>query len=352
MLKHRFSEATGVAGAVVLLLTGCAQSSAQQPRIPAPTDVVATVGSTSITLAQVDEKALQQPTGNFGAMKLVQALFEARRVAVEGLIEDELLAQDAKARKLDQATVIQQEITAKVAEPTDAEAALWFEQNQSRLQGTSLDQTATAIKSYLLQQRTLVARQRYMDGLRAKIATRIMLDPPRQVIAKADRPSMGPENAPIELIEFSDFQCPFCESAFPTVKQVLSTYGDRIHLVYRHYPLAIHPRARPAAEASQCAAEQGKFWQFHDKLFGDQSRLSDEDFKHDAAQLGLDTAQFNACVDSHKYGAEIDHDIRAGNEAGVSGTPAFYINGRMLSGAQPFEAFKRLIDEELNSKKQ
>jgi protein-disulfide isomerase len=351
MLKYRFFATTSVAVAAVMLFTGCAQSAAQQTRMPAPADVVATVGSSSITLAQVDEKALQQSTGNFGAMKLAQALFEARRIAVEGLIEDELLAQDAKARKLDQAAVIQQEITAKVAEPNDEETALWFQQNQSRLQGASFEQARTAIKSYLVQQRTLAARQQYMDGLRAKVTTRIMLDPPRQVIAKADRPSKGPETAPVEIIEFSDFQCPFCVNAFPTVKQVLEAYGDRIRFIYRHYPLANHPRARPAAEASQCAAEQGKFWQFHDMLFGDQSRLGDEDFKQHAVQLGLDTARFNDCVDSHKYRAEIDTDIRAGDEAGVSGTPAFYINGRMLSGAQPFEAFKRIIDEELNAKR-
>src|SRR3954464_2812763 len=118
MLKPRLSATAGITGAVVIMLSGCAQSSAQ-PRMPAPADVVATVGSTSITLAQVDEKALQQSTGNFGAMKLAQALFEARRIAVEGLIEDELLTQDAKARKVDRATVIAQEITAKVAEPTE-----------------------------------------------------------------------------------------------------------------------------------------------------------------------------------------------------------------------------------------
>src|SRR5437773_11480927 len=130
MLKNRLSATTGIAGAVVILLTGCARSSAQQPRTPAPADVVATVGSTSITLAQVDEKALQQSTGNFGGMRLSQALFEARRIAIEELIEDALLAQDSKARKLEPAKVIEQDITAKVAEPTDAEAALWFEQNQ------------------------------------------------------------------------------------------------------------------------------------------------------------------------------------------------------------------------------
>ena len=187
--------------------------------------------------------------------------------------------------------------------------------------------------------------------MRAKTAIRVTLDPPRQVIAKADRPSKGPATATVEIVEFSDFQCPFCLNAFPTVNQVLSTYGDRIRFVYRHYPLPNHPAARPAAEAAQCAYEQGKFWEYHDRLFGNQALLADADLKQHAAVLGLDAAQFNACYDSQKYKADVDTDIRAGDEAGVSGTPAFFINGRMLSGAQPFEAFKRIIDEELNAKR-
>jgi protein-disulfide isomerase len=340
-----------IATCVVLLLSACSPTSAQIARSQAPNEVVATVGSTSITLAQVDEKALQQSTGNFGAMKLSQALYEARRTAVEELIEDALLNQDAKARKIEPAKVIEQDITAKVVAPTDEDAAVFYGQNQARLQGATLDQARAAIKAYLVQQRTIGARQQYMDSLRAKAAIRVSLDPPRQVVATADRPAKGPKTAPVTVIEFSDFQCPFCESAFPTVQQVLSTYGDRIQFVYRHYPLANHPRARPAAEAAACAQEQGKFWEFHDRLFGNQQLLGDADLKQHAKDVGMDTSQFNACYESKKYTAEVDADIRAGDEAGVSGTPAFYINGRMLSGAQPFEAFQRIIDEELAAKK-
>ena len=332
--------------AFVMLLTACSSSSAQQPRTQTPNEVVVTVGSRSFTLAQVDEKALQQSTGTFGAMRLSQALYKARHIAIEELVEDALLEQDAKARNLDPETVVEQDITAKVVEPTDEDAALFFAQNPARLESATLDQARPAIKAYLLQQRTLAARQQYMDGLRTNASVRITLDPPRQVVATAGRPSKGPENAPITLVEFSDFQCRFCLTAFPTVQQVLSTYGDRIRFVYRHYPLASHTRARPAAEAAACADEQGRFWAFHDRLFGSQA-LSDADLKEHAAQLGLDATQFNACYDDRKYTADVDADIRAGNEAGVSGTPAFYINGRMLSGAQPFEAFKKIIDEEL-----
>jgi protein-disulfide isomerase len=334
-------------GIAALLLSGCSRTSAQQRPMPGPADVVATVGSTAITLAQVDEKALQQAASTFGAMKLSQALYEARRTVIDQMIDDELIAQDAKARKLEPAAVIQQEITAKVAAVTDDDVAAWFKDNQGRLQGATIDQVRTAIRGYLVQQRTLEARRTFVDHLRSKATLHISLDPPRLVIAKADRPTKGPATAPVEMIEFSDFQCPFCERAFPTLARVLNDYGDKIHFVYRHFPLNGHPQARPAAEAAACAAEQGKFWPYHDRLFGDQSKLGDADLKKSAAALGMDAAQFNACVDSRKYKDEVDADIRAGEEVGVNGTPAFFINGRELTGAQPYEAFKSIIDDEL-----
>ena len=132
---------------------------------------------------------------------------------------------------------------------------------------------------------------------------------------------------------------------------MFATYGDRVKLIYREYPLPNHSNARPASEAGQCANEQGKFWPYHDKLFANQQRLAPTDLKQYAVDLGLDTSKFNACFDSHKFAPVIDTDIAAGNEVGVNGTPAFLINGRMISGAQPFEAFKKIIDEELERKK-
>jgi len=131
---------------------------------------------------------------------------------------------------------------------------------------------------------------------------------------------------------------------------VFATYGDRIHFVYREYPLPNHQYAKVAAEAGQCANEQGKFWPYHDRLFANQQRLTVPDLKDHAVQVGLDAPRFNACLDSHKYAAAVEADIKAGNDAGVNGTPAFFINGRMISGAQPFDAFKKIIDEELSRK--
>jgi protein-disulfide isomerase len=338
------------AAALLVTLTACS-TAAQSARPQAPSDVVATVGSTSITLSEVDERALRQTAGDFGSMTLAQALFEARRAALDEIVGNTLIDGEAKARGIDRAALVKNEIEAKVSPPTDAEVAAWYKSNATRVEGAPLDKVAGAIKTLLVQERTRAARQQYLDGLKTRTAVAILLEPPRFKVAEAGRPSRGPAGAPVEIVEFSDFQCPFCLRAHPTVTQVLSTYGDRIRFVYRNYPLPNHPNAWPAAEAAACAAEQGKFWEYHDRLFDNQGKLGEADLRQHAAALGLDTAKFDACVDSHKYKSDVDADVAAGEEAGVSGTPAFFINGRQLSGAQPFETFKRVIDEELAAKR-
>jgi protein-disulfide isomerase len=338
--------------AVPLFLVACSSSAQQPNRFQGPNDVVATVGNISVTLADVDQKAMQQPANDFGSTRLVLAIYEARRNAIDEITGEKLIDMEAKARGVATAALIDQEITSKIKTVTDADVSTWYDANKSRTQGASLDQVRGPIRNLLTQQRTAVAYQSFVEQLKLKTPVRIMLEPPRQKIATANSPAQGPASAPIELVEFSDFQCPFCYRAHPTVKQVLSTYGNKIRFVYRNYPLPNHPNARPAAEAAQCANEQGQFWAYHDRLFADQTKLGDADLKASAAALGLDPGKFNACVDSHKYKDRIDADVQAGNEAGVNGTPAFFINGRMLSGAQPYDEFKRLIDEELAAQRQ
>ncbi len=333
----------------VVVLAACS-GAAQAPRQLAPNDVIASVGSTSITVAQVDDKALQQSTSNFGSVKLAQALYEARRSALDDIIANILIDQEAKSRGIDRAALIEREITSKVSEVSEADIAAFYQANQARVQGATLDQVRAPIRNYLTQQRMQLVREQFLETLRAKTPVKTSLEPPRLTIATANSPSRGPAAAPVEIVEFSDFQCPYCLRAHPTVDQVLSAYGDRVRFVYRHYPLPGHPNARPAAEAAECAAEQGKFWPYHDKLFATQSKLSDADLKQDAVDLGMDGGKFNACVDSHKYAAKVETDLRAGQEAGVDGTPAFFINGRLISGAQPYDVFKKVIDEELQLK--
>lgn len=157
----------------------------------------------------------------------------------------------------------------------------------------------------------------------------------------------GNKNAKVKLVEYSDFQCPFCERAYPTLQQVLKDYGDKVSLEYRHYPLSFHPFAQKAAEASECAAEQGKFWEFHDKNFENQTSLSFEALKQWAKDLGLNTKKFNNCLDTDKYAQKVADQTKEGGAKGVNGTPTTFINGQPVVGAQPYEAFKQAIDAEL-----
>lgn len=168
-----------------------------------------------------------------------------------------------------------------------------------------------------------------------------------------DDPMEGDKKAPVTIVEFSDFECPFCGRFVQgTYPQIVSEYIDKgkVRLVFRDFPLGFHQFAKTAALAANCAREQGgdeMYFKYHDKVFGNQQELSVENLKEWAKDLGVDASKFNSCLDSKKYEAEVDNDYNQGQTYGVSGTPAFFINGRLLSGAQPFSAFKTLIDEEL-----
>jgi protein-disulfide isomerase len=170
-------------------------------------------------------------------------------------------------------------------------------------------------------------------------------------------PVVGEKGAKVTIVEFSDFECPFCKRHFDeTLSQLKQEYIDtgKVQMYYRHFPLDFHPAARPGALASECANEQGKFWEYHDKVFVEQTKISgqtteviNQQYKTWAQELGLNTNQFNDCYDSQKFASVVDQDVSDGKTAGVSGTPTFFINGRRLVGAQPFASFKAVIDEEL-----
>lgn len=338
------------AGSALLSILSACTTSAQPAPQPAPSDVIAKVGAASVTLSEVDAKALQESVSNFGNARLAQALYLARRAALDEIIASRLIADEAAARGTTVDALVKKEIADAAAPPTDQDVSFWYQANPAAVQGRPLDQLKTAIAALLREQRLSEAHERFVGALKAKTPVTISLEPPRQQIATADSPARGPAGAPIELVEFSDFQCPFCQRAYPTVQQVMKTYGDKVRFVYRHLPLPNHPAARPAAEAAACADRQGQFWAYHDRLFGNPTALTTADFKGHAVALKLDTAKFNACVDNHESSAAVERDLRDANAAGINATPAFFINGRPLDGAQPFEAFKRIIDEELQKK--
>ncbi len=165
-----------------------------------------------------------------------------------------------------------------------------------------------------------------------------------------DDPVLGNKDAPITIVEFSDFECPFCGKHFLTSHpQIVENYVNtgKVKIVYRDFPLDFHKNAQKAAEAAECADEQGKFWEMHDKLFLNQDSLSMENFKQWAKDIELDAAQFNACIDSEKYVEEIQNDVKDGTKYGISGTPTFFINNQILKGAQPYEVFEKTIETAL-----
>jgi protein-disulfide isomerase len=159
----------------------------------------------------------------------------------------------------------------------------------------------------------------------------------------------GAANAPVTIVEFSDFQCPYCARVQPTLAQVRDTYKDKVKIIYKDFPLSIHQNAQKAAEAARCgfAQDQEKYWAYHDKLFENATSLTVENLKQYAVDLKFDAATFNTCLDSGKYAAAVNQDMAEGVKVGVSGTPAFLVNGRFLSGAQPFTAFQEAIEEAL-----
>ncbi len=164
-----------------------------------------------------------------------------------------------------------------------------------------------------------------------------------------DDPSIGPVDAPVTIVEFSDFQCPYCASAASVVHQIIDAYGDQVRVVYRDFPLtSIHPHAQKAAEAAQCANDQGRFWEFHDIIFANQAAMAVDNLKQYAKDLGMDSDTFDECLDSGKYTDEVLKDIQDGVNAGVSSTPTFFVNTEMVVGAKPFSAFQQIIDSILN----
>jgi protein-disulfide isomerase len=174
------------------------------------------------------------------------------------------------------------------------------------------------------------------------------IDPNRRYeVSTKGAPVRGDPDAKIAVIEFSDFQCPFCSSAVPTLAQIEQQYGEKVRIVFKHLPLPMHAKAPAAHAAAEAAHRQGKFWAMHDKIFADQANLSPERYREYAREIGLDLARFDRDVADASTRQRIDADMAEAKRLGVSGTPAFFVNGRFVEGAVPFETFQQLIDEEL-----
>jgi len=281
---------------------------------------------------------------------LAQDKQEVMNRALEELVANKLIEAEAKKQSVSPEQLLQKEVDTQVKPPSAADAELFYEANKARIP-IPKEQAMPQVLEYLMERNRDQAHQAYIKRLKKESGYKSYLEPLRINIETAGYPTLGSNNAPITIVEFSDFECPFCGGLYPTLKQIEKEYGDKLRVVYRQFPLtSIHPHAQKAAEAALCAFEQQHFWEFHDSMFGNQKELTIDALKKRAVDLKLDTAKFNECIDSGRENAAIQKDIQEGARSGVTGTPAMFVNGRFLNGNQPYQAIKEVIEDELERK--
>ncbi len=324
-----------------------------QDKKPAASKVVATVDGKSITEDDLNRAA----TAELESLEMQRLQNEANYArerhqvlenSLDRLIEERLLAAEAARLGISQKQLLETEVDSKVKQPTQAEVEAFYEANKGRI-NQPRDRVLPQISQYLQREAHQKAKSEFIQRLNVRYGTKSNLDTFRLQIDTAGHPSRGPEGAPVTIVEFSDFQCTYCKAVEGTLREILKNYPTQVRLVYRQYPIpAIHPDAFKASEASLCAGAQGRFWEMHDLLFNEPGGLKEEALKARAAKLQLDAAAFNTCLQSGNSADRIRQDVRDGSRAGVSGTPALFVNGRLLTGAQPYAEIAKVIDEELH----
>jgi len=277
-------------------------------------------------------------------------LYKLEKHKLDEYISAFLLTQEAKKRGVSVETILDQEVNSKILPVGDDEIEVFYKSNKTRI-AVDLDKGREQIRGYLRNQKIEAQKALFFESLRSKAKVVTYLKPPpifRAELSVAGEPFRGSEKAPVTIVKFEDFQCPFCKEVQPTFNELLSQYDGKIKLVHKDLPLdSLHPRARQAAEAARCAYEQGKFWDYHDKLYTNSPKASADDLKSFAKEVGLNVDSFDRCFVSGKYKAVVQQDLNEGAQLGLTGTPTFFINGREISGNQPLDAFEAIIDEEL-----
>jgi len=346
MLRH----ATATAWLVLLgaWLAACQPQGAGPAASPEDAKPVASIDGETITQGELDAWIKEELFRDQTEDRAAAEIYELRSRALQRLLDERVLAAEADRRGVSTVEVLRLEREAR-GPVGDEQVTAFYEKNKQNLGGATFEQVKDRIRSFLDEQRS----GEITADLRQRAKIEVLLDVPRIVVG-SEGPSRGPADAPVTIVEFSDFQCPYCARVGPTLEQVLARYPQQVRLVYRHLPLdRIHPRARAAAEASACADEQGRFWEFHDKLFANQRALAEGDLQRYAKDLELDAAAFTQCVKERKFEGLVDRDLEAATLAATAsgksglGTPAFFINGILLSGAKPAAEFFRVIDAEL-----
>jgi len=326
-----------------------------------PPTALATIGDEVVTAKELDGAKIDLRAKN-QLFDSQTAFLQTRRQVLDDFLFGKLVEKEAVALKTTSADIVAKEVTAKIKPVSEQEAQKYYDEiKEMRTKGGQQTppyaQVGDQIRSRMKMEKEKERRDAYFMSLAKKHAVKYVeaapeFNLPRMAMDVGALAPKGAASASVTIVEFSDFQCPFCSRAAKTIDKVMEEYKGRVKLYFRHYPLNFHPNAKPAALAAHCANDQDKFWKFHDMLFANQQKLDRESFVSYAKELKLDVKKFEACFDGEQHKAAVEKDMQDGEGAGVSGTPAFFINGVMLSGNQPIEKFREIIDQELKSAKE
>jgi predicted DsbA family dithiol-disulfide isomerase len=309
-----------------------------------PETVLAKIHNIEITQKQVDDSVAAQ------IYPLQQQLYAIRKAALENLITTKILESEAASRHIS-IEELRKQLTLGEVNVTRAQVEDVYKQNASFFATMSPDEARERLRLDLENQARMKHYRASLDALRKKWPITMSFSPPPFVSELHDgmSPDIGATNPVVTIVEFSDFECPFCKQVQSALRQIVESYGRKVRLVFKHLPLEGHRNSLPAARAAYCAAEQERFWQFHDALFA-AGNLSPPVFEKIAFDLGLGTAKFQECVAAERSRAAVVKDIEAARLLRIESTPSFVVNGKVINGALSFADFQKIIEQELSQR--
>jgi protein-disulfide isomerase len=300
--------------------------------------VVAEVSGQKLTRAQLEQSQ---------TAKLLQARYQyylAEHEAVNQLIDDQLLEMEAQREHLTVEQLLAREVTGKVKGPTEDQLEVFYEGLQT---SEPYEAVREKIVGTIRQIRLTKARTAYLQSLHSPASVHIALAPPQAEVALDNAPWRGPQDAPVVIVEFADYECPYCQKVHPELKKLQEEFTDKVAVAFKDFPLPMHRYSGKAAEAAHCAAQQDKFWDFNDILFDNNQRLEPTQLKEYARRLKLDASRFDLCLDKGEQTAAVQKDFAQAQRLGLTGTPSFFINGHFLSGAVKYSTLREIVEQQL-----
>jgi protein-disulfide isomerase len=353
--SYRSLPLTTLSLAIVAAFAACTEGQAKPPKPNIVTKeapkagVVAKVGGEEIT----EEQLIGDDKLDFFDLKKRE--YDLKMERLNKLLVDRLIGAEAKKENMSTEDYISKKITKGDIKISDKEYKNFVA--EKKIPDSQITpQIKERITAYLQNQKKQDAVQTHIAKLTKSSPVEVYFSKPKMdvQVEVGNAPVWGKDKAPVTIVEFSDFQCPFCQRGAETLTEIKKKYGQsKIRVAFRHFPLPMHREARPASEAAECVKEQGadKFWKFHDIAFKNQDKLGEEDLAKHAKEAGADSKKFEECFKAHKYADVVQKDMEYGEKIGVKSTPTFFINGQLVAGALPADSFSEIIDEELESKK-